>query len=65
MGKINNFNKVFDLKDYYSNREDRIAVLADGARYPQLSSVKQAWADIVEYAKTHDGELSRIIKNKF
>ncbi len=61
LGKLNNFDKAFDLEKYYSNRRKYIKILADGALHPELVSVKEAWTDIVKYAKAHDGELCNII----
>lgn len=61
IGKLNNFDKVFDLKDYYENRVERIKILADGIKIPEMASLRESWVDIVNYAKTHKSELSTII----
>lgn len=63
IGKLVNFDKAFNLKEYYAEREERIRLLADGAGCPELSSVKESWNDIVEYAKDHQGDLCRMILN--
>lgn len=61
LGKLNNFDKAFDLEKYYADRRKYIKILADGALCPELASVKETWADIVKYAKAHSGELCAII----
>lgn len=61
LGTLDNFGEVFDLKAYYAERTERIRLMADGACRPELSSLKESWKDIVEYAKSQKGELSRMI----
>lgn len=60
LGKLDKFNKVFDLEKYYADRPKYIKILADGVLHNN-KSVKASWIDIVNYAKEHSGELCDII----
>ena len=61
LGKLHNFDKVFDLEKYYSDRRKYIKILADGTHRPELASLRESWADMVKYAKSHSGEICDII----
>ena len=61
LGKLNKFNKVFDLDTYYADRKKYIKILADGALHYKIGSVKASWPDIVKYAKEHSSELCDMI----
>ena len=61
LGKLDDYSQVFDLKDYYANRKERVRVLAEGSIKKEMSSVKEAWIDIVEYARTHNSKISKIV----
>lgn len=62
LGKLKNFNKVFDLDKYYKNRFKYIDFIASSAKKTELLSLNEAWNDIVDYAKSHDTELSKYIR---
>ena len=61
LGKLDQYEKVFELKNYYADRRKYIKILADGSRRPESSALRVCWADIVKYAKAHSGELCEII----
>lgn len=61
LGKLDRFDRVFDLRKYYADRRKYIKIVADGSRRPELSSLKQSWVDIVHYSKTHSGSLCNVI----
>ncbi len=61
LGKLDKFGGVFDLEKYYADRYKYIKILADGTHRPELASLRESWADMVKYAKSHSGELCDII----
>lgn len=63
MGKLKGFGDIFDLDKYYSDRKKYIKILANGAKQPQLSAIKESWLDIVKHADAcEDKELKSIIE---
>ena len=44
-----------------STRRRYVKILVDGIHRPELASLRDSWADMVEYAKLHSGEICNII----
>ena len=62
LGKLDNFEKSFDLEKYYADRRKYIKILYDGTLRPELASLRESWADITEFANAHQCEAGEIIK---